>query len=298
MPSSSQGSLHTMFSSELMKNLAQTTPDSLKFPSTMFASESLLSLPASFATLDSFCSSTATAAAAHENVLQTGTSADTNVGLNTESIPSHISTSLNFGTPFSHGFKVVPPRFGKNLAAFYSTTNPQNTTVFSPLMPSSSQGSLHTMFSSELMKNLEQTTPDFLKFPSTLFASESLPSLPASFATLESFCSSTATAAATVGKLAKQLGPDLNQPGPSEIPSPAKKSKMETDLQKTRDDMAKMFKMLMYVMIEFKIMREWIATTVCPQMNVTAPPPNPSPAVDPPSENSTSSDDSSPTIPK
>ncbi|KAK2429350.1 hypothetical protein QL285_027799 [Trifolium repens] len=232
-----------------------------------------------------------------ENVLQTGTSAGTNVGLNTESIPSHLSTSLNFGTPFSHGFKVVPPRSGKNLAAFYSTINPQNTSVFSPLMPSS-QGSLHTLFSSELMKNLEQTTPDFLKFPSTMFASESLSSLPASFATLDSFCSSTATVAAATDKLAKQLGPDLNQPGPSEMPSPAKKSKMETDLQKTRDDMAKMFKMLMYVMMEFKIMREWIVTTVCPHINVTAPPPNPSPVVDPPSENSTSSDDSSPTNPK
>jgi hypothetical protein len=224
-----------------------------------------------------------------ENVLQTGTSADTNVGLNTESIPSHISTSLHFGTPFSHGFKAVPPRSGKNLAAFYSTTNPQNTTVFSPLMSSSSQGSLHTMLSSELMKNLEQTTPDFLKFPSTMFASESLPSLPASFATLDSFCSSTATAVAAHDNLAKFLGPDLNQPGPSEMPSPAKKSKMETD-------MAKMSKMLMYVMMEFKIIREWIATTLCPHLNVTAPPPNPSPVDD--SENSTSSDDSSPTNPK
>ncbi|WJX68027.1 hypothetical protein P8452_52439 [Trifolium repens] len=165
-------------------------------------------------------------------------------------------------------------------------------------MPSSSQGSLHTMFSSELMKNLEQTTPDFLKFPFILFASESLPSLPASFATLDSVCSSTATAAAANDNLAKYLGPDLNQPGPSEMPSPAKKSKMETDLQKTRDDMTKMFKILMYVMMEFKIMREWIATTVCPHINVTAPPPNPSPVVDPPIENSTSSDDSSPTNPK
>ncbi|KAK2451824.1 hypothetical protein QL285_010840 [Trifolium repens] len=224
-----------------------------------------------------------------ENVLQTGTSADTNVGLNTESIPSHISTSLHFGTPFSHGFKAVPPRSGKNLATFYSTTNPQNTTVFSPLMSSSSQGSLHTMFSSELLKNLEQTTPDFLKFPSTMFASDSLPSLPASFATLDSFCSSTATAAAAHDNLAKFLGPDLNQLGPSEMPSPAKKSKMETD-------MAKIAKMLMYVMMEFKIMREWIATTVCPHLNVTAPPPNPSPVID--SETSTSSDDSSPTNPK
>ncbi|WJX12024.1 hypothetical protein P8452_02564 [Trifolium repens] len=156
-------------------------------------------------------------------------------------------------------------------------------------MPSSSQGSLHTMFSSELMKNLAQTTPDSLKFPSTMFASESLPSLPASFATLDSFCSSTATAAAAHENVAKYLGPDLNQPGPSEMPSPAKKPKMETD-------MAKMFKMLTYVMMEFKIMREWITTTVCPHLNVTAPPPNPSPAID--SETSTSSDDSSPTSPK
>ncbi|KAK2444342.1 hypothetical protein QL285_015372 [Trifolium repens] len=227
-----------------------------------------------------------------ENVLQSGSSAGTNIGINTESIPSHLSTSLHFGTPFSHGFTTVPPRSGKNLetiAAFYSTTFPQNTTAFSPLMPSSSQGSLHTMFSSELMKNLAQTTPDSLKFPSTMFASESLPSLPASFATLDSFCSSTATAAAAHENVAKYLGPDLNQPGPSEMPSPAKKPKMETD-------MAKMFKMLTYVMMEFKIMREWIATTVCPHLNVTAPPPNPSPAID--SETSTSSDDSSPTSPK
>ncbi|WJX93539.1 hypothetical protein P8452_75050 [Trifolium repens] len=118
---------------------------------------------------------------------------------------------------------------------------------------------------------------------------ESLPSLPASFATLDSFCSSTATAAAAHENVAKYLGPDLNQPGPSEMPSPAKKPKMETD-------MAKMFKMLTYVMMEFKIMREWIATTVCPHLNVTAPPPNPSPAID--SKTSTSSDDSSPTSPK
>jgi hypothetical protein len=45
-----------------------------------------------------------------ENVLQTETSAGTDIGLNIESIPSHISTSLHFGTPFSHGFKDVPPR--------------------------------------------------------------------------------------------------------------------------------------------------------------------------------------------
>ncbi|WJX12948.1 hypothetical protein P8452_03395 [Trifolium repens] len=69
-----------------------------------------------------------------------------------------------------------------------------------------------------------------------MFASESLPSLPTSFATLDSFCSSTATAAAHEN-LAKFLGPDLNQPGPSEMPSPTNKSKMETD-------MAKMSKML------------------------------------------------------
>ncbi|WJX34331.1 hypothetical protein P8452_22454 [Trifolium repens] len=41
-----------------------------------------------------------------------------------------------------------------------------------------------------------------------MFASESLPSLPASFATLDSFCSSTATAAAAHENVAKYLGPD------------------------------------------------------------------------------------------
>jgi hypothetical protein len=120
-----------------------------------------------------------------ENILQAGDSAATDIGMTTESIPSHLSTSLHFGTPFSHGFTTVPPRSGKNLEAFFST-NPATTTVFSPLM-SSSQGSLHTLLSSEFRKTMDGTNSEFPRFPSTLFSTESLPSFPASFATLDSF---------------------------------------------------------------------------------------------------------------
>jgi hypothetical protein len=52
-------------------------------------------------------------------------------GTTSDSIPSHISTSLHFGTPFSHGVCAsVPPRAGKELQGFHSTTIPFNTTLF------------------------------------------------------------------------------------------------------------------------------------------------------------------------
>jgi hypothetical protein len=70
-----------------------------------------------------------------ENDLLAGNSARTNVGITTDSIPSHISTSLHFGTPFSHGYRAsAPPRAGKELQGFYSTCTPFNTTLFSPIM--------------------------------------------------------------------------------------------------------------------------------------------------------------------
>jgi hypothetical protein len=57
--------------------------------------------------------------------------------------------------------------------------------------------------------------------------------------------------------------------------------KREKDLAKTREDIAKMYTMLVHVMMKFKLKREWLVSTVCPQLNVTAPPPNPPPNVDP-----------------
>jgi hypothetical protein len=125
--------------------------------------------------------------------LQAGKSAETNVGTTSDSIPSHISTSLHFGTPFSHGVGAsVPPRAGKELQGFHSTTTPFNTTLFSPLM-TSSQGSLDTFKSTEFYKNFVDNMPDFPKFSQPLFTAGSLPT---TFGTLDSFCSS-ANAAAT-----------------------------------------------------------------------------------------------------
>jgi hypothetical protein len=100
--------------------------------------------------------------------------------------------------------------------------------------------------------------------------------------------------------------PDVGQ-GTATDQRPAKRSKLEKDMAKTRKDIAKLFEgmaiqnnMLMYLMLEHQIMRDWLITQVCPQLNLTPPPPNPAPHVPsfPKPDHSTSSDDSSPTVSK
>jgi hypothetical protein len=78
-------------------------------------------------------------------------------------------------------------------------------------------------------------------------------------------------------------------------------------MSKTRKYIAQIFEgmaiqnnMLMYLMIEHQIMRDWLITNVCSPLNITRPPPNPPPHVldFPQPENATSSDDSSLTVAK
>ncbi|KAK2445002.1 hypothetical protein QL285_015983 [Trifolium repens] len=244
-----------------------------------------------------------------ENILQAGENAGTNVGMASDSIPSHISTSLNFGTPFSHGFRAsAPPRAGKELQGFLSTTSPHNTTLFSPIM-TSSQGSLETFKSSEFFKNFDKNVPIFPQFTQPILSSGSLPSLPTTFGTLDSFCSS-ANAAAT-DAINPHIGFEPNVKLAGEGTSdqrPAKRTKMEKDSSKTRKNVDKILEgmtiqnnMLMYLMIEHQLLRDWLIEHVCPAMNIPPPPLNPPPHIPefpPPQDDATSSDDSSPTVPK
>jgi hypothetical protein len=244
-----------------------------------------------------------------ENNLQAGESAETNAGMASDSIPSHISTSLHFGTPFSHGFRAsAPPRAGKELQGFLSTTSPHNTTLFSPLM-TSSQGSLETFKSSEFFKNFDKNIPIFPQFTQPIFSSGSLPSLPTTFGTLDSFCSSANAAATDAINPHVGFEPNVKLAGEGTSDQrPAKRTKMEKDVSKTRknadrilDGMTIQNNMLMHLMIENQTLRNWIIEHVCPVMNIPPPPLNPPPHIPefpPPHDDATSSDDSSPTVPK
>ncbi|MCI29663.1 hypothetical protein A2U01_0050872, partial [Trifolium medium] len=86
---------------------------------------------------------------------------------------------------------------------------------------------------------------------------------------------------------------------------PSKRSKIEKDVGKLRKDMLKLFEglsnqtdLLLYLMFESQIMRDWIITHLCPALKIVPPPVNPAPnAYDfPKPDNSTSSDDSTPTV--
>jgi hypothetical protein len=89
---------------------------------------------------------------------------------------------------------------------------------------------------------------------------------------------------------------------------PAKRTKMEKDVSKTRknverilDGMTIQNNMLMHLMIEHQTLRNWLIANVCPAMNIPPPPLNPPPHIPefpPPHDDATSSDDSSPTVPK
>ncbi|KAK2422917.1 hypothetical protein QL285_033410 [Trifolium repens] len=244
-----------------------------------------------------------------ENTLQAGNSAGTNVGNISDSIPSHISTSLHFGTPFSHGFRATaPPRAGKELQGFLSTTSPHNNTLFSPLM-TSSQGSLDTFKSSEFFKNFDDNVPLFPQFTQPIFTAGSLPSLPTAFGTLDSFCSSANAAATDAINTHVGFEPNVKLAGEGTSDQrPAKRTKMEKDVSRTKknverilDGMTIQNNMLMHLMIEHQTLRNWLIANVCPAMNIPPPPLNPPPHIPefpPPHDDATSSDDSSPTVPK
>ncbi|MCI05332.1 hypothetical protein A2U01_0026383 [Trifolium medium] len=173
----------------------------------------------------------------------------------------------------------------------------------------SSQGSLQSFFSTDFVRNLmTSNSPYYPHVLVPIFSAGSLPSLPTSFATLDSFCSFPNAAATDAWN--KHIGFEGNlneEPGTSTDPRPPKCTKLEKRMAKVRRDLDQLLKgmviqnnMLMYIMLEFQIMRYWLITHVCPPLHIVPPPENPPPHVDPfpQPNNSTSSDDSSPTAPE
>ncbi|PNX56724.1 hypothetical protein L195_g058348, partial [Trifolium pratense] len=156
-----------------------------------------------------------------ENVLPTGENVDIHNTIS-NSQPIHLNTST-----FSHEVETSSQQAGKILQGFHSTTAPINTSVFSPLM-SSSHGSLQTMFSTDFVRNLmTSNSPDPSQIPVPIFSAGTLPSLPSSFATLDSFCSSANAAAATWTMPAGFEGNFQHEAGTSTDPRPPKRTKTE-----------------------------------------------------------------------
>jgi hypothetical protein len=72
-------------------------------------------------------------------------------------------------------------------------------------------------------------------------------------------------------------------------------------MQKQFEGLTMQNNMLMYIVLEFHIMRDLLINKVCPQLGLNPPPANPPPNLStdfPKPDNSTSSDDSSPTVSK
>jgi hypothetical protein len=128
----------------------------------------------------------------------------------------------------------------------------------------SSQGSLDTFKSTEFYKNFVDNIPDFPKFSQPLFTAGSLPSLPTTFGTLDSFCSSANAVATDAINTHVGFEPNVNLAGEGTSDQrPAKRTKMDKDLYKTQKNVAKILdgmtiqkNMLMYLMIEHQIMRD------------------------------------------
>ncbi|CAJ2648354.1 unnamed protein product [Trifolium pratense] len=242
-----------------------------------------------------------------ENVLPTDENVDIHNTIS-DTQPIHLNTSLNLGPTFSQEVETSSQQAGKILQGFHSITTPFNTSVFSPLM-SSSHGSLQSMFSNDFVRNLmTSNSPDPSQIPVPIFSAGTLPSLPNSFATLDSFCSSANVAAAATWSMPAGFeGNFQHEAGTSTDPRPPKRTKLEKRMSQMRKDLTQLMKgmsmqndMLMYIMLEFQIMRNWLNECVCTPLQIVPPPPNPPPPVEPfpQPENSTSSDDSSPTIPE
>ncbi|GAU28905.1 hypothetical protein TSUD_59150 [Trifolium subterraneum] len=91
---------------------------------------------------------------------------------------------------------------------------PQNTTMFSPLM-TSSQGSLSSFCTSEFIRNiLTSDTPEISTIPIPKPTDSTLPSIPSSFATFDSFCSSVNATNAGTQQLVFEGNVNFDFPGP------------------------------------------------------------------------------------
>ncbi|GAU36818.1 hypothetical protein TSUD_320550 [Trifolium subterraneum] len=187
------------------------------------------------------------------------------------------------------------------LQGFKPMSVPPNTTMFSPLM-TSSQGSLSSFCTSEFIRNiLTFDTPDISTMPIPNPTDSTLPSIPSSFATFDSFCSSVNAANAGTKQLVFEGNVNFDFPGPSR---PTKRSRLETDMEHMRKDLDNVIKgmtvqhsMMNHLILESKTLRDWFANVVCPQLHINPPPDVETPQFDPfPATNENSdNDDENPT---
>ncbi|GAU47584.1 hypothetical protein TSUD_185960 [Trifolium subterraneum] len=171
------------------------------------------------------------------------------------------------------------------LQGFKPVSAPQNTTMFSPLM-TSSQGSLSSFCTSEFIRNiLTSDTPEISTIPIPKLTDSTLPSIPSSFATFDSFCSSVNTTNAGTQQLVFEGNVNFDFPGPSR---PSKRFRLETDMEQMRKDLDTVIKgmsvqhsMMNHLILESKTLRDWFTTVVCPQLHIPPPPEIETPLFDP-----------------
>lgn len=137
-----------------------------------------------------------------------------------------------------------------------------------------------------------QQLSQFSQLPPPIFndAGPSLPSFPPNFASLGSFC----TNALHIDTAAY---PNSHNPLRFD-PRPQKRLKLEKDMGRTKKEMERMFNILTYFMQEHQIFRTWLAEEFCHAMRIPPPPANPAPPAEENPKFSSSSDDSSPTMPQ
>ncbi|GAU10566.1 hypothetical protein TSUD_418110 [Trifolium subterraneum] len=185
------------------------------------------------------------------------------------------------------------------LQGFKPVSAPQNTTMFSPLM-TSNQGSLSSFCTSEFIRNiLTSDTPEISTIPIPKPTDSTLPSIPSSFATFDSFCSSVNATNAGTQQLVFEGNVNFDFPGPSR---PTKRFRLETDMEQMRKDLDNVIKgmsvqhsMMNHLILESKTLRDWFTTVVCPQLHIPPPPAIETPHFDPfPANENSENDDENP----
>ncbi|GAU41790.1 hypothetical protein TSUD_379270 [Trifolium subterraneum] len=146
---------------------------------------------------------------------------------------------------------------------------------------------------------LTSDTPEISTMPIQNPTDSTLPSIPSSFATFDSFCSSVNAANTGTKKLVFEGNINVDFPGPSR---PAKRSRLETDMEQMRKDLDNVIKgmtvhhsMMNHLILESKTLRDWFANIVCPQLHINPPSNVETPQFDPFPANDKSDDDDCPT---
>ncbi|GAU50507.1 hypothetical protein TSUD_409820 [Trifolium subterraneum] len=184
------------------------------------------------------------------------------------------------------------------LQGFKPVSAPPNTTMFSPVM-TSSQGSLSSFCTSEFIRTiLTSNTPEISTIPIPKPTDSALPSIPSSFATFDSFCSSVNATNAGTQQLVFEGNVNFDFPGPSR---PTKRFRLETDMEQMRKDLDIVIKgmsvqhsMMNHLILESKTLRDWFTTVVCPQLHIPPPPEIETPQFDPFPANENSDNDDNP----